>query len=113
MKTSIFTANICREQKNNNRVGGRCVAATDDNIGEALGQEFVKKAFTPDAKKRMDELIDNLFAAMEERINKLDWMSAETKKEAQTKLSTFERKIGYPDKLRGYTGLNISPRFLF
>lgn len=85
-----------------------CVNATDGALGEALGQEFVKKAFTPDAKKRMDELIDNLFAAYKERINGLDWMSGETKTKALAKLATFKRKIGYPEKLRGYQGLTIS-----
>lgn len=84
-----------------------CVQATDGNLGEALGQEYVKRAFTPEAKARMDELIDNLFAAMKERINNLDWMSDETKKQAQLKLSTFKRKIGYPDVLRGYKGLTV------
>ena len=91
----------------------RCVAATDGNLGEALGQEFVKKAFTPEAKKRMDELISNLFAAMKVRINNLEWMSPETKKEAQVKLSTFKRKIGYPDVLRGYAGLTINDKSYF
>ena len=90
-----------------------CVAATDGNLGEALGQEFVKKAFTPEAKKRMDELISNLFAAMKVRINNLEWMSPETKTEAQMKLSTFKRKIGYPDVLRGYAGLTISDKSYF
>ena len=56
----------------------------------------------------MDELITNLFVAMKERINGLDWMSDETKVQAQKKLSTFKRKIGYPDVLRGYKGLTIS-----
>lgn len=86
----------------------RCVAATDNTVGEALGQEFVKKAFTPEAKKRMSELIDNLFAAYRERITKLDWMSAETKVAALAKLVAFKRKIGYPDVLRGYQGLTVS-----
>jgi putative endopeptidase len=85
----------------------RCVSATDDSLGEALGQEFVKKAFTPKAKERMNELIDNLFAAMKDRINNLDWMGEATKKQALVKLSTFKRKIGYPDVLRGYKGLTI------
>ncbi len=91
----------------------RCVAATDGNLGEALGQLYVKKAFTPKAKERMDELISNLFVAMEERINNLEWMSDETKKEAQKKLSTFDRKIGFPDVLRGYSGLNVSRKSFF
>jgi putative endopeptidase len=85
----------------------RCVQATDANLGEALGQEYVKRAFTPEAKKRMDELINNLFAAMKERINNLEWMSDATKTEAQKKLSTFKRKIGYPEVLRGYKGLEV------
>jgi predicted metalloendopeptidase len=55
----------------------------------------------------MNELIDNLMAALKERINGLEWMSPETKKQAQIKLSTFKRKIGYPDVLRGYKGLTI------
>jgi putative endopeptidase len=84
-----------------------CVQATDSNLGEALGMEYAKRAFTPAAKARMNELIDNLMAAMKDRINGLEWMSAETKKQAQAKLSTFKRKIGYPDVLRGYKGLDI------
>lgn len=86
----------------------RCVQASDNNLGEALGQEYVKKAFTPEAKARMDELINNLFAAMKERINNLEWMSDATKTQAQKKLSTFKRKIGYSDNLRGYKGLTVN-----
>ncbi len=84
-----------------------CVQATDNVLGEALGMEYAKKAFTPAAKARMNELIDNLMAAMKDRIDGLEWMSADTKKQAQAKLSTFKRKIGYPDVLRGYKGLDI------
>jgi putative endopeptidase len=82
--------------------------ATDDSLGEALGQEYVKRAFTPEAKRRMNELVENLFIAYRERLSKLDWMGDETRKQALVKLSTFLRKIGYPDKLRGYQGLSIS-----
>jgi putative endopeptidase len=85
----------------------QCVGATDSAIGEALGQEFVKKAFTPEAKARMDELINNLFAAFRNRLSGLEWMSDETKRQGLAKLSTFKRKIGYPETLRGYTGLQI------
>ena len=91
----------------------RCVSAVDGSVGEALGQEFVKTAFTPEAKARMNELIDNLFAAMKVRIGNLEWMSPETKVEAQRKLSTFKRKIGYPDVLRGYEGLTLSRKSYF
>jgi putative endopeptidase len=84
-----------------------CVEATDRTLGEALGMEFAKKAFTPAAKARMNELIDNLMSSMKDRIAGLEWMSEATKKQAQAKLATFKRKIGYPDVLRGYKGLDI------
>lgn len=84
-----------------------CVQATDNTLGEALGMQYVKKTFTPAAKARMDEMISNLFAALKERIGGLEWMSPATKEKAQQKLSTFKRKIGYPDVLRGYKGLTI------
>lgn len=85
-----------------------CVQAADNTLGEALGQEYVKKNFTPASKARMDEMITNLFAAMKERIEGVEWMSAATKEQAQRKLTTFKRKIGYPDVLRGYKGLAIN-----
>lgn len=85
----------------------KCVQATDNNLGEALGMEFVKTHFTPKAKARMNELIDNLFVAMRSHIEDLKWMGPETKQKALAKLATYKRKIGYPDKLRGYKGLAI------
>ncbi|HEV7643572.1 MAG TPA: M13 family metallopeptidase [Pyrinomonadaceae bacterium] len=86
----------------------RCVNATDNTLGEALGMQYVKTNYTPEAKKRMDELIDNLMAALHDRIMHLEWMGDDTKKQATEKLAAFGRKIGYPDKLRGYAGLSIS-----
>ena len=91
----------------------RCVGATDGSLGEALGQEYVKQNFTPKAKERMNEMIDNLTVAMRERINNLEWMGEATKKQALTKLSTFKRKIGYPDVLRGYKGVSIDRKSYF
>jgi putative endopeptidase len=91
----------------------RCVAATDGAVGEALGQEYVKRAFKPEAKKRMDEMITNLFAAFRERLAKLDWMGEDTRQQALAKLNAFGRKIGYPDKLRGYQGLKIDRKSFF
>ena len=85
-----------------------CTQEVDGVIGESLGQEFVKTSFSPAAKQRMNELIDNLFAAYKERIQKLDWMSDTTKQKALEKLAAYTRKIGYPDKLKGYKGLEIS-----
>jgi putative endopeptidase len=88
----------------------QCVQQTNGHLGEALGMEYAKRAFKPEAKARMNKLIDNLMAALKDRIHGLEWMSEETKKQALTKLSTFKRKIGYPDVLRGYNGLVIDDR---
>jgi predicted metalloendopeptidase len=86
----------------------RCVQAADNNLGESLGMQFVKTNFTPKARERMNEMIDNLFAAMKVHIDNLKWMGPETKQKAQLKLAAYKRKIGYPDKLRGYKGLAIN-----
>ncbi len=86
----------------------RIQAATDRALGEALGQLYVAKAFTPDAKQRMLELVENLRAALKERIEKLDWMGPLTKAQALRKLAAFGVKIGYPDKWKDYTKLEIS-----
>lgn len=91
----------------------RCVGVVDGSVGEALGQEFVKKAYTPEARKRMDEMINNIFAVFRERLKNLDWMTEETRQQALKKLSTINRKIGYPDKLRGYQGLVIDRKSYF
>jgi putative endopeptidase len=91
----------------------RCTRQTDNILGEALGEEFVKTQYTPAAKKRMDELIDNLFAAYREHINKIDWMSDETRKQALAKLGMIRRKVGYPEKPRGYAGLSIDRKSYF
>lgn len=85
----------------------RCVAATDGTLGEALGAEYVKLKFTPEAKARMDQMITNLFAAMKSHIQNLAWMSAETKVKAIAKLDAYKRKIGFNDHPRGYKGLKI------
>ena len=85
----------------------RCVASTDGAVGEALGAEFVKKNFSSAAQQRVSELIDNLFAAYRERIEKADWMVAETKEKALLKLNAYQRKIGFNTKPRGYAGLKL------
>ena len=91
----------------------RCSNITDAVVGEALGAEYVKTAFTPEAKKRMNELIDNLFAAYRERIQQVDWMSAETKEKALVKLNAYKRKIGYNENPRGYNGLKLDRKSYF
>lgn len=78
-------------------------------MGEALGRVYVERHFPPDHKARMLELVENLLAAFAAAIDQLDWMSPETRKRAQEKLSTFRAKIGYPDKWRDYSALDIRP----
>lgn len=85
----------------------RCVAATDANLGEVLGQVYVARAFTPASKARMQTLVNNLTNAFRARLLKLDWMSDTTRKEAIAKLDAFKQKIGYPDKWIDYTRLDI------
>lgn len=86
----------------------RLSSLTDENIGELLGQLYVKKYFKPEAKARMQELVSNLSKAFEIRINKQDWMSDVTKQKALDKLHAFTPKIGYPDKWETYDGLVIN-----
>lgn len=85
----------------------RCVVATDNNLGEALGEVYVKKAFPSEAKARMKELVNNLIVALREDIPTLDWMSEPTRQAAIAKLNAFAVKIGYPDKWRDYSSLKI------
>jgi len=86
----------------------RCVESTDALLGEALGQKYVEKHFPPQAKARMQEMVKNLLRAMGEVIRGLDWMGEQTKAKALEKLSTFNPKIGYPDKWRDYSSVRIS-----
>ncbi len=86
----------------------RVQEATDRALGEALGQLYVRRAFSPRAKARMIELVANLRAALKERIEKLDWMGPETKAQALKKLEAFGVKVGYPDKWRDYSKLEIT-----
>jgi putative endopeptidase len=83
------------------------VASVDGSLGELLGQVYVKKYFTPEAKKRITDLVNNLQAVYKERIEKLDWMSPATKEKAIIKLNAFTKKIGYPDKWKKYDDVTI------
>jgi putative endopeptidase len=86
----------------------KVVDATNGSLGEAVGQMFVEKHFPPEAKERMESLVANLKIAFENRITKLDWMSDETKEKAIEKLHAINVKIGYPDKWRDYSELEIT-----
>ncbi len=96
-----------RGQKEQESRWKRVLEVVDGGVGEKLGQMYTEKYFTAEAKTRMLELVNNLESAFEERIAKLDWMSAETKVKANEKLHSFIKKIGYPDKWKDYTGLEI------
>ncbi len=85
----------------------RCVGSTDAALGEALGQVYVSRAFTPDAKARMQTMVNNLIAAFQQRLSSNPWMSEETRKAALAKLAAFKQKIGYPDKWIDYTTLDV------
>ncbi len=79
----------------------------DNAMGEALGEVYVKKYFSDDAKKRCLEMVNNMQAVYRERIQKLDWMTDSTKTQAIAKLDVFITKIGYPDQFKDYSKLEI------
>jgi putative endopeptidase len=85
----------------------RCSSATDQQLGEALGQVYVQKYFPPEAKARALELVHNLLAALRDDLQTLPWMSPATRKAAIEKLEAFTIKIGYPDTWRAYSALKI------
>ncbi len=87
----------------------RCVSLADRDLGEALGQAYVEKAFPPSSKQRVVELVDNIESALGRDIQALDWMSPETKKQAMEKLNAIEDKIGYPNKWRDYSSMKVVP----
>jgi len=87
----------------------RAVNTVNAMLGEMVGKVYIKEYFPPEAKERMLELVGNLVAAYEVSITNLDWMSEETKVQALDKLSKFTPMIGYPDKWRDYSALDIEP----
>jgi putative endopeptidase len=87
----------------------RGVGVVENALGEALGQLFVAEHFPPAAKARMVELVANLVEAYRQRIDALDWMGPDTRRRALDKLGTFLPKIGYPDKWKDYSALEIDP----
>lgn len=86
----------------------KAVSAVDGALGEAVGQIYVRKYFSPEAKERMEKLVRNLQVALAGRILDQSWMSNETKMAALDKLMAFRVKIGYPEKWRSYAGLDIT-----
>jgi len=86
----------------------RCAEDTDAQLGDALGRAYVEKYFPPEAKARMQDMVKNILLAMHDTIEGLDWMSPDTKAKALEKLSTFNPKIGYPDKWKTYDGVRVA-----
>ena len=85
----------------------RCVRYVDDELGEALGQVFAEKTFTPDTKARALAMVKQVEQAMETDLTQLSWMGPETRKQAMLKLRSLVNKIGYPDKWRDYSAVSI------
>ena len=87
----------------------RCVGYVDGDMGEALGQVYVERTFSPDAKQRALKMVKQIEAAMQRDLENLPWMSQPTKQQALEKLHTLVNKIGYPDQWRDYSALEIVP----
>ena len=86
-----------------------CTREVDNSLGEALGQEFVRRTFSADMKSRTKLMTTQVETAMQQEIESLDWMGPDTKKEALRKLHAIRNKIGYPDTWRDYSSLTIKP----
>ena len=103
-----FFGKVLSGQKQMQARWKRVLATVDGALGEALGQLYVEKYFPASSKERMQKLVANLKTAFENRINKLDWMTDTTKQKAVEKLKAITVKVGYPDKWKDYSKLNIS-----
>jgi putative endopeptidase len=102
-----FFSQTLQGQKEQQPRWKRCTRLTDGALGEAVGQDWVKQYFPPDAKANMEKLVAALEKALGEDIQSLDWMSDATKKEAEAKLGTIQQKIGYPANWRDYSTLAV------
>jgi putative endopeptidase len=102
-----FYGKTLRGQKEQKPRWKRVSGTVDGGVGMQIGKIYVKKYFSPEAKTRMLAMVNNLQAVYGERIQGLEWMSAETKTKAMEKLNSFMKKIGYPDTWKDYTGLEI------
>jgi putative endopeptidase len=103
---NFFSATL-QGQKEQTPRWKRCTRATDAALGEAVGQEWVKQYFPPDAKANMEKLVAALEQALGQDIKELPWMSDATKVEAKAKLDAFRKKIGYPENWRDYSALTV------
>ncbi|WP_199096530.1 M13-type metalloendopeptidase [Dyella sp. ASV21] len=104
-----FNAQTLNGQKEMKARWKRTLDAVEGGMGMALGQLYVAQTFSPESKARAQELVDNLRAAYKKRIENLPWMSDATKQKALEKWASFTPKIGYPDKWRDWSGLQLQP----
>src|SRR5207248_5466434 len=86
----------------------RCVRAVDGSLGEVLGKVYVARAFSPESKQRVLQMVNDIEAALGRDIDAQDWMSPDTKVQAKQKLSAVMNKIGYPDHWRDYSSVKVS-----
>jgi len=86
----------------------RCVEAADENLGEALGQYYVRRRFSPEAKAKVTEMVKNVIAALRDDLKTLDWMTPATRQKALEKLDAINIKVGYPDKWRDYSAFHVT-----
>jgi putative endopeptidase len=110
VKASFAFNQVLTGQKEQTPRWQRMSALIDNSLGEMLGELYVERYFKPEAKKRMQDLVDNLQTTFEGRINRLDWMSEATKKRGIEKLRAFTKKIAYPDKWKQYEGVTIDKK---
>lgn len=104
-----FFATVIRGAKQQRPRLERAIRATDATMGMPLGKLFAKKYFPESSKQKVSEMIENVRAVYGERIDSLTWMSAATKEMAHKKLASFTYKIGYPDKWKDYSSIDIKP----
>jgi len=102
-----FRRRILRGQEQMRPRWKRAVRLVNQSLGEVVGKIYVERHFPPDAKQRVDKMIENLRAAYELSIDSLEWMTDDTKRAAQDKLALFTAKIGYPDQWKDYSSLEI------
>lgn len=108
-REAAFTfSSIMSGQKADKPRWKRATGLVNSVMSDAIGQMYCEKYFPQSSKQRMLDIVGNLQTALSQRINEATWMSAETKQQAQDKLSNFIVKIGYPDKWRDYTALEVS-----
>ncbi|MBI1221655.1 MAG: M13 family peptidase [Bacteroidetes bacterium] len=108
-----FYSGVLRGTQEMKPFSERAVRKVNGNLGELVGELFVKQYFSEDSKKKVSQMVEEIREVFRDRIMNLTWMSDTTKEKAMEKLNAFTYKIGYPDKWRDYSTLNIKPKNLF